>query len=115
LQHSRPVSVRTTRTGDTLDIAAAGEIDLDTVHLFHEALLEAAGGTSRRVVVDLHDVAFMDSSGLLEIRRTHQQLRGRGGTLILRRPQPQVLRAIRLLRLDEVVAVVGAVEPGALS
>lgn len=108
---SIPVSVRTSRIGDTLAIEASGEIDLDTVHVFHQALLDAAVGTSRRVVVDLHEVGFMDSSGLLEIRRTHKLLRGRGGTLILRRPQPQVLRAIRLLRLDEVVAVVSAPEP----
>lgn len=45
-------------------IAPQGELDIAHVADFRAALREAAGGGAARLVVDLSEVSFIDSSGI---------------------------------------------------
>jgi anti-sigma B factor antagonist len=68
-------SISRSREGDAVVIAPAGEVDLVTVHEVRSALAEAAS-EARRVVIDLREVTFMDSSGLrllVEAQRQSEQ------------------------------------------
>lgn len=49
-----------------------GEVDLSTVGLFAEAL-RAAEATDAPLTIDLTEVGFMDSTGMLEIFRASQR------------------------------------------
>lgn len=76
---------------DATVVTPSGEIDRDTAPQMHAVLGEAvrAAGTGS-VVVDLHRVSFMDSSGIGALLAAHRLARSTGATLRVRDPAPQV-------------------------
>ena len=75
----------------------AGEIDIMSAPALERALqrLVDSGGT---VVLDMRGVSFMDSTGLRAILAATEALRGRG-TLVLRDPQPIIVRVLEVTGL----------------
>jgi anti-anti-sigma regulatory factor len=61
-------------------------------------------------VVDLSDLAFADSSLMLDLAALSRRLRQAGRMVRLRSPQPQIRRLIELVGLDRLPGVV--LEPG---
>jgi anti-anti-sigma regulatory factor len=51
------------------------------------------------VVVDLTELAFADSSLMLDLAALARRLRTRGRTILLRGPQPQVMALIKCVGL----------------
>jgi anti-sigma B factor antagonist len=68
-------------------IAPTGELDLGTVTAFREWLDEKVQGDSRGVVVDLSDVAFIDSTGLRVVLELHRRLRAEQRPLAIVAPR----------------------------
>ena len=60
---------------DTSVIAPEGELDVAHMADFRAALSDAADGKALRLVVDLSNVSFIDSSGLGALVETHNRLR----------------------------------------
>ena len=56
-------------------IASEGEIDVSSVGAFRNALSEAARAGADRLVIDLSEVGFIDSSGLGALLDAHNRLR----------------------------------------
>jgi anti-sigma B factor antagonist len=83
-----------------LDVATAPELirDLDR-HI--------ADG-HRRVVVDMSDTTFMDSSGLRALLLARQRMEEDGGSLLLSGCSPQVLRVFEATGLSEHFQIFGS-------
>jgi len=97
-----PASYRVEHEQCCAVVVGSGEIDLQSAPEFSRAL-EVAAALSERVVVDLQDVRFMDSTGLGVVLRA----RGRDGhpSISLVRP-PNVLRKVLYLTsLGEVLPI----------
>lgn len=88
-------------------VEAAGEIDLDVAPLLREVL---AGSASPRVVVDLSDVTFVDSTGLAMLVETRRGVETTGGWVRLVLPQDAVLKVLRITQLDRVMSIHGSVD-----
>ncbi|GAA4789753.1 STAS domain-containing protein [Streptomyces ziwulingensis] len=84
-------------------VTLAGEVDLDGSAQLRDVLLSGLE-TSRVAVVDLADVAFMDSSGINVFIAAHQAAAAGGGTLRLAAPRQAVLRVLQLVGLDVLIA-----------
>jgi anti-sigma B factor antagonist len=63
-------------------LEVAGEIDITTAPRFRARLIELIGG-SRSIVVDLHSVGFIDSTGLGVLIGARRRLGEVGGELSL--------------------------------
>ena len=77
-------SVRTEQRGDAAVVVPTGELDLATAPTLETALTEALAGAAGRVVLDLRELAFIDSSGLrtlLTARRRAEEA-GSGFSLV---------------------------------
>ncbi|MFI9809154.1 STAS domain-containing protein [Streptomyces sp. NPDC052301] len=83
-------------------LTVAGEVDHDTGGQLRQAL-EAPGTARPRVVVDLRQVTFMDSSGINILLIAHRDVTGAGGWLRLAAPTETVLRTLQLVGVDEVI------------
>ena len=59
-------------------VAPAGELDVAASRALGPELSQAAGDTTRPLVVDLSDVTLMDSSALGAIVQTHLRMRRQG-------------------------------------
>ncbi|MER6473145.1 STAS domain-containing protein [Streptomyces collinus] len=89
-------------TDDIHVLTPTGEIDHHTGDTLRRAL-EAITTPRPRVVVDLHQVTFMDSSGINILIAAHRALSDTGGHLRLARPTNPVLRTLRIVGIDTVI------------
>lgn len=81
-------------------IALTGEIDLAAVQTVDERIRAGLDGHASTVVIDLRAVEFMDSSGLRLVLQLDQDVRGRGGRLVVVRGGRRVARVMELSGVD---------------
>jgi anti-sigma B factor antagonist len=97
-------------TGDVSLIRAAGRLDMVSAPGLRSIVADALAAGRTRLVVDLSDVAVMDSSGLGALVGCLKAARHAEGDLRLARPSAQVVSVLRLTNLDRVLAIVDAPE-----
>jgi anti-sigma B factor antagonist len=82
-----------------------GDVDLKTARSFRGALDEAAQDGKERLIVDMSEVPFMDSSGLAALIGAQKAFREQTRLIVV---CPDNLRRIfEVTRLDSIVSVVG--------
>lgn len=77
------VSRETADEGKAVRLRVSGEIDMSTVPTFEEALSAALGDKPERLMIDLSEVNFMDSSGLNALVRARNALEDTGVELVI--------------------------------
>ena len=81
-----------------------GEFDLNGVTVFEQAV---ASVTPRHaLVLDLHELTFMDSSGLGALVLLNEQARSGGWSLLLAAPQPAVAMVLRISGLAQRLTII---------
>ncbi|AEV89107.1 anti-sigma F factor antagonist [Actinoplanes sp. SE50] len=102
------LSART--SGACTVVKVGGEVDTDTVPQLEAFLQQVADGGGVRVVLDLADVSFLDSSGLGALIVWFKELQSRGGRLCVAAVQDLVAYVLRVAAVDQVVNVYDTVE-----
>ena len=82
-------------------VAAEGEIDIYTAPRLHDVLEEALENTTRRLIVDIAGVSFIDSTGLTELIGAFRRLRERGARLEIVGSQHNVTRVFTITGLTD--------------
>lgn len=90
---------RTVNTVTVLDLS--GRFDAHTASNVAAALEKVASAAPAKVVINLGDVNFMDSTALATLVQGMKRCRQAGGDLCLCRLQPQVRIIFELTRLDK--------------
>jgi len=98
------VSVATEERGDVVVISVGGEVDAHTAPAVREAVDDRIR-PGARVVVDLSDVTFLDSTGLGVLVTSLKRLREVDGSLDLVVASPRVLKVFTLTGLDVVIPI----------
>ncbi|MEV6837172.1 STAS domain-containing protein [Streptomyces sp. NPDC051133] len=96
------LSVVASATDGIRVLTVAGEVDHDTGGRLRQALEVPETGCPR-IVVDLRQVTFMDSSGINILLIAHRDVLGAGGWLRLAAPDETVLRTLQIVGVDEVI------------
>lgn len=92
-------------------IALRGELDVATVGRLRAALAPIVEDNSvTKVVVDLVEVTFIDSTGLMTLLNALRRLVRRGGRLVLACSNPTVLRLFEATRTDATFEIVATRE-----
>jgi anti-sigma B factor antagonist len=100
--------VRTERLSPAASvIALAGEVDLYTAPEFKQRLLEAIAQGATRVVVDLSDTTFIDSTALGVLVGAVKRLREHDGRLALVCNDRNIAKIFEITGLDRVFAIYG--------
>jgi anti-sigma B factor antagonist len=97
------------RNGSAVVVRLAGELDLYNAHAVREALLECCSEGPERLVVDLSDVSFVDSTALGVLIEARTRLANRRGFL-LAAPGLEIRRALEISGLDRHFAVHDSLE-----
>lgn len=82
-------------------IALVGALDGEGARRVEAALARARRTGARRLVVDLSELAFVDSTSLGFLVREQDLVARSGGKLILLAPRPKVRVVLELLGLDQ--------------
>ena len=94
-----PFAVEVQHHDDVAVVRPRGELDLATVGELQRVL--DAAGTPARLVLDLSELSFIDSTGLHLLVELHERAQRERFELLLRRPRPPVDRTIELCGLGE--------------
>jgi anti-sigma B factor antagonist len=84
-------------------VAPRGRLDMASAPEFRESVKRLVESGSTHLVVDLHDVSFVDSSGLGAIVGGLKAARNMGGELRIARANQQVLLVLDLTSLNRVL------------
>jgi anti-sigma B factor antagonist len=87
----------------TVRVALSGELDLQRAYTFDEELRRLESQSPALIILDLRDLAFMDSSGLGRILACHRRARRAGRHVRIVRDSGPVQRVLSLAALDEVL------------
>ena len=94
-------SISAIETDDAVTVSLAGELDVDTCRDL-DTLLNAAIDSGQRVVLDVVDVRFADSSALSVLVKAHTVLARRGQDLVLAGAPRRLVRLLELGGLSTV-------------
>ena len=103
------VSVESAKGGVAV-VRPVGRLDLLSAGEFKQRLADAVAGGHKRLIVDLGDVTFIDSSGLGALVGGLKTARVAGGDLRLARPGEQARLILELTTLDRVLRPYATVE-----
>jgi anti-anti-sigma factor len=101
-----PVHADFERHDGTIVVIATGEIDLGCAEAFEALLRGLLGYTTRRLVLDLSDVCFMDSGGLHCLLEVQRASRAAGVEFLLVPGPPQVQQVFEITGTDETLRFV---------
>jgi anti-sigma B factor antagonist len=90
--------------GTAYVVRLGGELDLYNAGQVRTALADASAKAPERIVVDLGEVEFVDSTALGILIETRAKLDNRGG-LLLAAPGLETRRALQISGLDQLFAV----------
>ena len=92
--------------GRTHVVAVRGEIDLFTAPEFKQRIAAAIDAGRSRIVVDLAQTTFIDSSSLGVLIAAHKRLKLREGTLVIVCDGPAILNTFKVTGLESVFEIV---------
>ena len=92
-----------TRTQNSVTILELkGDLDVDGAPRFQKAVEDIVDAGGRKIVVDLSQTPFMDSSGLGVLVAAHRRISAAGGSLALAQPTPILQKVFELTRTHRV-------------
>lgn len=98
------------RDGDTAMISLVGDVDLEHTPDVHAALVRLSDEQPARLIVDLGEVAYMDSSGVGMLVDVYRRVKGYGGQLILAAVQPRVRGILEITQVDQFFTIHASVD-----
>jgi anti-sigma B factor antagonist len=102
----RNLSVQTRWNGDQAVVALTGELDLSTAGQVERELEAAEQRKPPKLVIDLRDVTFLDSTGLRVVLSADGRARRDGRRLEVIPGPPPVHRVFRIALLDRRIVFV---------
>src|ERR671927_1322506 len=91
---------------DTHVVSVSGEIDLFTAPEFKQRVSAPIDAGRTRLVVDLTETTFIDSSSLGVLIGAHRRLRRLDGSLVIVCSNDAIVKTFRITGLDSVFTIV---------
>ncbi|HEU5160491.1 MAG TPA: STAS domain-containing protein [Streptosporangiaceae bacterium] len=99
------LEISTRQAGRHAVVALRGELDLAGAARLRDRLRTVCEDNKGRVVLDLTELRFVDSTGLSILVEYHEKARSAGGRLILLAPGASVVRILNITGLRERLAI----------
>jgi len=107
------LDIRTQRDGSICTVEIEGEVDLYTAPRLKEELVALIEGGCSHVIVNLENVAFIDSSGLGVLVGALRRARERDGAVHIVCTRESILKIFRITGLDKVFPIFATVSEAA--
>ena len=89
-------------------LGLSGELDIETVPILEAAMEQALADAPATVVLVMHRLEFLDSTGLRAILEAHERLRGQGARLVLTHGRRNVQLTFAITGLDAHLSFIDA-------
>lgn len=97
------LTVNTEQRGDVVVVAVGGELDMATAPQLQEQITDLLDKGRNRLVFDLSELSFCDSTGLSVFVRAKNSCDEAGGEVRIAAPQRGVMRILEVSGLVEVL------------
>ncbi len=104
------VDVRTERRDDAVIVAPHGDIDLTASPSLRHELKRVQAEKPQRLVVDLSQVSYMDSSGVATLVEAMQTARRDRSRMVLCAMQDRVRSIFEIAKLDTVFTITSTID-----
>jgi anti-sigma B factor antagonist len=104
-EHGDDFNVSTDESADGPVLRIEGEVDVYTSPALRDELYRLIDTGAKRVVIDLADMDFIDSSGLGVFVGALKRIRERSGDLELRAMQPSTRKVLEITGLTQVFTI----------
>lgn len=101
----RNLRIEVADTTSPTTVMLVGEIDISTSGRVREALIAISSSGENKVVVDMSNVTFMDSTGLAALVGPLKRFRSMNGEIVLRSPNRGVLKVLEITGLTRVFTI----------
>lgn len=91
-------------------LAVGGEVDVATAPRLRERLVAMVGAGSYRIVVDLDDVEFIDSTGLGVLIGARKRVSAHDGDVRLVSNEARIVKVFEITGLDQVFSIFDAID-----
>jgi anti-sigma B factor antagonist len=102
--NSSPFGVTIEQRDDAVHLKLSGELDISTAQLLEDDLHRVEAERPELIVLDLRELAFMDSTGLRLLIMADARAKEEGRRLAIGRGNEMIQRVLHLTRLDERLA-----------
>jgi anti-anti-sigma factor len=106
-----PFTIEVTEVADGVFVVVlSGEMDIATSPELTSRLATVRGAERYHVLIDLSELAFVDSTGIKALITAAQDVRERGGDVIAFAPTANIRRVFEIVHLSDVVPIVDSLE-----
>ena len=99
------LDIRTSRHESACVIELAGEVDMRSAPALRDELLEVVAEAPRKLILDLSEVPYIDSSGVGTIVELKRRVEKSGAKIVLVGLQPRVRSVFEITRLGDLLTV----------
>lgn len=90
-------------TGDSLELLLPGRVDGTAANQLEVEVLAAMKQGAKSIYVNLAQATFLCSAGIRVLLQYHRQMKGKGLTLLVTRPSPEVAAALEMTGFPDLV------------
>ena len=101
----RNLRIEVADTTSPTTVVLIGEIDISTSGRVREALIAISSSGENKVVIDMTNVTFMDSTGLAALVGPLKRFRSMNGEIVLRSPASGVKKVLEITGLTRVFTI----------
>jgi anti-sigma B factor antagonist len=91
---------------DALRFVVAGDLDRDNAWALTAAMIRSEPVRTSRLLLDLHELRFIDAGGLRALTDVSRRARRQGRRLAIVNPPEPIARLLRLTGLDQTLDIV---------
>ena len=102
---NEPLRVDVAHRAAAVVVTLTGAADIESASALRRQLAEAAGQASALLLVDLHELSFICSTGLGALIEAHKTCRAAGVRLRLVDPVPAIRTMLETMRLNRLMDV----------
>ena len=93
------MNIQSRHEGDVLVLDIDGKMTIASGSAAHDAILAALHGGEKKILLDMEDVAMLDSSGVGELMAAYASAKNRGAALKLLKLAPRVGEVLKVTQL----------------
>lgn len=105
--HPGDFEVQVASTNGEVVVSVRGELDMATAPSLWKELTDLIPDVQQRMVIDLSDTRFIDSTGMGVFVKAFKRLRHGGADLVLKAPNNSARKVLTLTGLDQVLTIEG--------
>lgn len=90
-------------TGDSWEFLLPGRVDGVAANQLEVEILAAIKQNAKAIYINLAEATFLCSAGIRVLLQYHRQMKGKGASLLVTRPSPEVAATLNMTGFPELV------------